>query len=81
MRYKTVKNTFFLPNFSSTTIDSLKDKSFLTLTGSDFLQKSPTPPCLVFAGLLAGTKVYSLSRVAGNSTESFKLVSQIEIRS
>ena len=29
----------------------------------------PTPPCLLFVGLLAETNVYSLSRGSGNSTE------------
>ena len=36
-RYKTVKNIFFQPNFSSTTMDSWEDKSFLTTTGREFL--------------------------------------------
>ena len=81
LRYKTVKKFFFLPNFSSTTMDSSKDKLFLITTGREFLLKRPTPPRLVFAELLTGTKVYSSSRVSGNSTESFRQISQMEIRS
>ena len=37
LRYKTVKNIFLRPNFSSTTIDSSKDKSFRIITGREFL--------------------------------------------
>ena len=39
LRYRTVKNIFFRPNFNSTTIDSLKDKSFRIITGREFLSK------------------------------------------
>ena len=35
--YKTVKNIIFLPKRSSTTIDSSKERSFLTLIGKLFL--------------------------------------------
>ena len=35
--YKTVKNIFFLPNLSSTTMDSANDRSFRTMTGREFL--------------------------------------------
>ena len=55
--YSTVKKIFLRPKFSSTTIDSLNERSFLILMGSEFWLKSPTPPCLVFAGLLDDTKV------------------------
>ena len=51
------KEFFFLPNFSSTTMASPKDKSFLANTGKEFLLKRPTPPCLLFAVLLAGINV------------------------
>ena len=37
LRYKTIKNIFFLPNLISITIDSSKDRSFPTITGREFL--------------------------------------------
>ena len=54
------KKYIFLLNFSSTTIDSSKDKSARTTEENSDKRVHP-PSCIMFAGLFAGTKVEPLA--------------------